>query len=833
MTQVLGLREFVGTAFDADFYEAEYPDLGIPKSQMLDHFCEVGWIEGRNPNPYFDTTSYLITHRDVAISGMNPLFHYLQHGRYERRKIVPSVRPAARSNLLFGFPVVDWVTPLRGVVDADYYKTALPELVSNKIDLVAHFAFRGWREGLLPNEHSSIAEIQSAVPKAVALLVNPFLALLEVEKGTYQPENEKDSLETSGANLNNFQSAKVAETSFANDEISLLAEEFDPDFYLRTQSDVALAKLDPLEHFFYTGWREGRNPRADFDTNFYLFSNPEVREAGINPFLHYIKIGRAEGRLTQGAKTVESLGSQDAEQILLVSSEFSVQYYMSQYTDIVESGVSAVEHYFYTGWKERRNPNKNFDSTYYLEANEDVRSAGLNPFWHYLIAGRAEGRAPVRPGGYRRRILDAAKDPIARSQNYAPSSGKPLSMKLLRQHLSAILSGKSGLVIALSHDCYVQVIGGTQIFIADEERRFRAKKFAYLQMSPRKPQLATLDDVSVFEVQLVLDGKILGFCELDNATKVIGSLCLKADCKRIFVIHSLLGFDLDRINSLRDNFKPDRSFFWLHDYTSLCEGFNLLRNDLSFCNSPPVNSIACRVCVYGSRRGAHLNRLQRFFENGNMEVVAPSEFTLKLWQDKNYLKHAKAFVHPHWTLTLEAGPPKRKFTLPVKVAFVGYPSPSKGWETFAAIVDEFGNDPRYKFYHFGAKGVSTLPECEFVTTEVTPRDRMATQRLLKEYEIDFIAMLSPWPETFSYVAHEGVAAGCHILCLKTSGNVAALAERLSCGKVFGDTKSIVSFFQTKAAVISAKNIRKNRKYYVIEDCGTSATLIESFAEEVL
>lgn len=70
---------------------------------------------------------------------------------------------------------------------------------------------------------------------------------------------------------------------------------FDRDYYLEHYPDVANAGVDPLKHFFETGWREGRNPTSHFRTSFYAATYPEVREAGVNPFVHYILEGRQKG----------------------------------------------------------------------------------------------------------------------------------------------------------------------------------------------------------------------------------------------------------------------------------------------------------------------------------------------------------------------------------------------------------------------------------------------------------------------------------------------------------------------------------------------------------
>ena len=84
--------DLVGREFDTEFYAAEYPALGLSAVESLAHFCRIGWFEGRCPNPYFDTVSYLMRYPDIVASRRNPYFHYLFHGREEGRRDVHATR---------------------------------------------------------------------------------------------------------------------------------------------------------------------------------------------------------------------------------------------------------------------------------------------------------------------------------------------------------------------------------------------------------------------------------------------------------------------------------------------------------------------------------------------------------------------------------------------------------------------------------------------------------------------------------------------------------------------------------------------------------------------
>lgn len=83
--------------FDPGWYRATYGAAGwgiAVWALPLWHFLLIGAKAGHSPSARFDTQWYLATYPDVAASGMNPLVHYLLHGRYEAR--LPKALQAAR-----------------------------------------------------------------------------------------------------------------------------------------------------------------------------------------------------------------------------------------------------------------------------------------------------------------------------------------------------------------------------------------------------------------------------------------------------------------------------------------------------------------------------------------------------------------------------------------------------------------------------------------------------------------------------------------------------------------------------------------------------------------
>jgi len=117
---------------------------------------------------------------------------------------------------------------------------------------------------------------------------------------------------------------------------------YDWDFYLQQNPDVAASGVDPRDHYFQFGRHEGRiavvptlgadaSDDADnlsYDWDFYLQQYPDVAAAGIDPRKHYIQFGRDEGRIAV-LPTLDFIGSPEddfdpaRETVLVVSHEAS------------------------------------------------------------------------------------------------------------------------------------------------------------------------------------------------------------------------------------------------------------------------------------------------------------------------------------------------------------------------------------------------------------------------------------------------------------------------------------------------------------------------------
>lgn len=158
----------------------------------------------------------------------------------------------------------------------------------------------------------------------------------------------------------------------------------DQAWYLATNPDVAAAGLDPVRHYLNHGWRENRDPRPDFSTSGYLAIHDEVARARHNPFIHHLRRG---GRIA--SRDASGMTGDDE----LARGQRGVQqaWYLETYPDVAAAGMDPVHHYLEHGWREGRDPRRDFSTRGYLAIHGDVAAAGRNPFIHYLRHGGPKG----------------------------------------------------------------------------------------------------------------------------------------------------------------------------------------------------------------------------------------------------------------------------------------------------------------------------------------------------------------------------------------------------------------------------------------------------------
>lgn len=580
---------------------------------------------------------------------------------------------------------------------------------------------------------------------------------------------------------------------------SAIEAAFDPRFYLETYRDVAEVGIDPLDHYIRYGAREGRDPSAEFSTSYYLAQNPDVRESGMNPLHHFVLHGRTEGRTTRGDAESEPVMDAWVEEVDeladLIAPHFDAGWYLARYPELDDGKTDPLHHYLLKGASEGRDPAPWFSTRYYLDTHADVRSAGVNPLVHYARAGRKEERLTRPPGGFR---ADALRRQESLAQQAARwrrdlSAIKPLTAENLARALWREGDIAPWMVLSLTHDDYAENTGGIQLAAQTEQAAFSQARIDYINLHPVQPlpTLAPEEGAENLLLTLRRNGHAIGSATVSTIALVFDRLAEKG-IRFDLIVHALQGHAPEAVAILAEAARTNRNYLWIHDSFTICPGFTLMRNDVSFCGAPAADSPGCRICRYGAERLSHQPRVRALCEAVRFTAIAPSESARTLWSKRSDLDVEKVVVHSHCSLAsaMDEGEMPADPDAPARIAFLGYPSLYKGWPAFQMLLDRDAARSDMQFHYFGS---ASPPDArvEVTSVSVTRDDREAMSVALHEAGIDVAVLWSLCPETFSFAAHEALAAGALIVTHADSGNIARLVKETGLGWVLPDEAALL------------------------------------------
>lgn len=453
---------------------------------------------------------------------------------------------------------------------------------------------------------------------------------------------------------------------------------------------------------------------------------------------------------------------------------FDEKFYLSSYPDVLESGQDAFSHFLSVGWRERRDPSSDFSSSFYLDSNPDVAAADINPLVHYACEGVFEGRSPLPSivSTNEKAVVLSALPAHRQALHWqaVPDIGQPLeSSDLSRRLLAAFAADCGSFVLSMSHDQYVESVGGVQAVIAAEAKALMIERWTYVHVCPAQPLPLLADSKLVTDDRLVLtlNGRREGVV---RATDLIKFLRAHAGVRRAHVVvHHAMGFSAELVVALARACGRVPTYFWTHDFFSLCTNPFLLRNNLRFCGAPSPHSTACSLCNNGSSRPSHLSGVQKIFAALDPVVLSPSSSALDFWKAHTSLKVEATHIVPPALITFE-GELRSRDKGALRVAFIGPPASHKGWATFAGLVNRHRDDPRYEFFRLGV-GDGKLAGIRSVRVEVTADHPNAMIDALRANAIDVVVNWYSCFETFSFSTHEAMAAGALVVTRFEAGNV--------------------------------------------------------------
>ena len=664
--------------------------------------------------------------------------------------------------------------------DAVFYAVRYPEIRGN---LLRHFMETGWREEKDPARWFSTSFYLETYPDVRTAGLNPFYHYVKHGRA-------EGRFIAPAEHFNNDRSW----------EIEAIRQGLDEVFYSRQLHAVGVdpSGLDLALHYWREGASLGLDPSEGFSTSHYVAAHEDVAAAGVNPFAHYLEQGKREGRSAIVAQPRAS--SNEDHERGLVGSEFDTEYYLSAYPDIAAAGVDSLAHFLSVGWREGRNPNLWFSVSNYLESYPDVDAAGINPFVHYLLAGKTEGRLPRHDLGFRYDIIKSLQPledrvGVLRSSFRRPKLSRRESLREAFRRARGLET--AGIYVTVSHDDFTQNFGGVQLVLMRESVAVAEMGLDHLHLFPSAPLPIADFDAEEPIVGVLLNGQRIGFFLAGDIERELAAVATRIRTSH-FAVHSLIGHRAEAILSVLTAAGCHAGWYWVHDYSSVCAGYTLLRNDVEFCGAPPPSSSACSICVYGGLRAQQIKAHELLFEKLDLTVLAPSRAALDVWKaGASVVAPAKVHEHMRLAISQKRGRKGRSSVnnRPLRVAYVGQAVSHKGWPVFKDLAVTFGKDSRYRFYHVGKDQQPGIPVI-FREVAVGPDDLGKMVRTLNELEIDVALIWSLWPETFCIAAVEALEAGAAVLTFKDSGNVAALVNSSGFGAVLDSEDDLRRLFDS-------------------------------------
>ena len=325
------------------------------------------------------------------------------------------------------------------------------------------------------------------------------------------------------------------------------------------------------------------------------------------------------------------------------------------------------------------------------------------------------------------------------------------------------------------------------------------------------PTLALEEKFSKSLVVLILNGEELGVCNYSVLYSVATDLRLKKGMEITHVVHSFLGHSIEEIANFVKLNDEATCFVWLHDFFTLCPNYALQRNNVSYCGAPSIDSNSCGICLYGEERNLHLKRIRNFFDEVNVRIISPSNVALDFWLYKSKYRIISSKILPHvevkWKETNTYF--DINLSLPIVVAYMGYPATHKGWDLFEELVGKYRKNKKFKFVYFGVQS-PPLSDVEHHKVHSTPDKYLSMINSLHEAAVDYVIHWSTCFETFSFTTHEAIAAGSLVITNLESGNVAAVVAREDRGFIFKNAAQLYDFFDGPDILPFEIKNRKNR-----------------------
>lgn len=372
-------------------------------------------------------------------------------------------------------------------------------------------------------------------------------------------------------------------------------------------------------------------------------------------------------------------------------------------------------------------------------------------------------------------------------------------------------------VLSISYGNYLIQNGGTDKVIREHRDIFLKMGVNYVFLFPVCKNMTLFGKkIEIHRWGLNIGNEFVGIYDFNGILAKLYKLKKeKYVCKAIF-IHHLWRIVLPELETILDSYNA-AIYYYLHDMYSVCNDNNMLRRNGKYCGYGLSIQTCKNKCEYKElsveRRRTFNSLLKKYALR--IQCIAPSPCVKKIYDHTFSRFSDKIIVIPHQKQSGTYVRDKSKGTT-LRIAFVGAQKPNKGWNMFKDLIFKFGSNPNYEFFYFG-NGTEQLEFVKNIEVSVQKDGQNAMVEALRKYNVDVVLLLSTWPETYSYTYYESYAAGCYVVALRVSGNIADMVEKNKNGHVFVDSETLIEYFQDSDRIaVDVQDFNFHIKYFPLD-----------------
>ncbi len=336
--------------------------------------------------------------------------------------------------------------------------------------------------------------------------------------------------------------------------------------------------------------------------------------------------------------------------------------------------------------------------------------------------------------------------------------------------LPSRLENAQGAVLLFGHSNYLKSTGGTErIIISEVEELLLLGKdnvFVFPKVAPNRVGLRKPKHYGV----------ILNGCEICKVkANELNSFLTKMNPSEVRVHHILQWPITDFIGIFKKlKAKNIKTIVYIHDFLFTCPKVN------KFCLS---GIPACNTSFYPYITRSWKKLFTYILDNSDV-IRVPSEF-MKTQLNTKYSEKIKV-LSPYKDISTEA-------RLKRKIAYLGYSSPIKGYETWLSLSKNALVTRLYELIHIGQR-TNNLENVPSIPYSFHFDRHCVASNLLAQNHVNYVLLWSQVPESFSFTFHEAVQAKTFVITTALSGNIAyEIKKNPELGIVLDDEYALIQF----------------------------------------